>query len=131
MVEKGTENNMPGFKLEGYENLARNREILKVDAFEKAHRRRVTGKQSESTRLARQPKPGAVRRRLRSKQSDPLHDSIQPQHRFRIVGKQPAQAWLLLLDELFVVMPQEASTQSSRLQTLCHCISSAFYGWAL
>ena len=55
VIEKYTENGMPCFKLEGYENPVRNHEVLKVDAVEKPPRLRVREKQSESARLIKPP----------------------------------------------------------------------------
>ena len=89
VIEKSTEHHMPVYMLEGYENPVCNHEILKVDAVEKPPRLRVREKQSESARLVPQPKAAPVRRRLRTKQPDPLRDSVLPQRRFRIVGKRP------------------------------------------
>ena len=89
VIDKWTENDMPVYKLEGYENPVRNHEVLKVDGVEKAPRLRVRGKQSDAARLTKPAPPAAVpqRRRLRGKQNDPLA-LREPQRRLRIVGKQ-------------------------------------------
>ena len=48
VIDKWTENDMPVYKLEGYENPVRNHDILKVEGVEQARRKRVVGKQSET-----------------------------------------------------------------------------------
>ena len=54
------EDGLPVYALEGYDNPVRNREILKVEGVEKAPRKRVVGKQSETARLVSQERPAAA-----------------------------------------------------------------------
>ena len=51
VVRTWVEDELPVYALEGYDLPVRNHEILKVEGVEKAPRKRVVGKQSETARL--------------------------------------------------------------------------------
>ena len=59
VVRTWVEEGMPVYALEGYDLPVRNHEILKVEGVEKAPRKRVVGKQSETARLTSQERPAA------------------------------------------------------------------------